>query len=227
MINVKCLGLDEQVTPNALYKIFDKIFHRYVEGMNSKAKLALQAFATLLQEGESQAQLSSKIADEIAQRVESKLEGVIDSGLLKMSDLVDSVLINQRELQEATVALTGKTEALQNLAQEIGTSAKEATATTDQISNTMISYKEALLTAATAAPWVAAMQTAKVSEDPRLTQDLDRKSRQLLIELGKETVESKSASELKDKLETALNSLDVTKRRMDSYYTVMTHNSKQ
>ena len=152
--------------------------------------------------------MSSKIANEIARRVESKLEGVIDGGLLKMSNLVDNVLINQKELQSATVVLTGKTEALQNLAQEIGNSAKEASANTDQLSNTMSSYKEALLTVATNMPRVNAAQTAKVSEDPRLTRDLDRKSWQLLIELGKETVESKSASELKDKIEAALNDLD-------------------
>ena len=208
MINAKCLGPDEQATPSTLYKIFDRILHRYVKGINSDAKLSLQAFATLLQEGENQAQMSSKIADEIARRVESKLEGVIDGGLLKMSDLVDNVLINQKELQSATLVLTGKTEALQNLAQEIGNSAKEASVTTDQLSNMMTSYKEALLTAATSAPRANAMQTVKVSEDPRLTRDLDRKSRQLLIELGKETVESKSASELKGKIEAALSSLD-------------------
>ena len=107
-------------------------------------------------------------------------------------------------MQSTTIVLKGKTEAQQSLAQEIGNSAKEASATTDQISNTMTSYKEALLTAAMTTPWV----TTKVSEDMRLIQDLDRKSWQLLIELGKETVESKSASELKDKLETALSSLD-------------------
>ena len=61
----------------------------------------------------------------------------------------------------------------------------------------MTSYKEALLTVATNTPRVNATQTTKVSEDPRLNRDLDRKSRQLLIELGKETVESKSASEIK------------------------------
>ena len=131
MINAKCLGPDEQVAPSTLYKIFDRILHRYVEGLNNDAKLSLQAFAILLQEGENQAQMSSKIADEIARRVESKLEGVLDGGLLKMSDLVDNVLINQKELQSATVVLTGKTEALQNLAQEIGNSAKEATANSD------------------------------------------------------------------------------------------------
>ena len=210
LINVKCLGTDEQVAPSALYRIFDRIFNKYAEGMNSDAQLALQAFATLLQEGENQAQLSSKIANEIVWRVESKLEGVLDSGLLKMSDLVDNVLINQKELQGATVALTGKTEALQNLAQEIGNSAKEATATMDQISSTMILYKEALLTVATITPRDLTMQTAKVSEDPRLTRNLDRKSQQILIELGKETVESKSASELKEKLKAALSSLDLS-----------------
>ena len=125
-----------------------------------------------------------------------------------MSDLVDNVLIYQQELQGATVALTSKTEALQNLVQEISNSAKEASATTDQISSTMSLYKEALLKAATTTPRGNALQTAQVSEDPRLIHDLDRKSWQLLIELGKEKVESKSTSELKDKFEDALRSLD-------------------
>ena len=168
MINAKCLGLDKQVVPSTLFKIFNRILHQYVKGINNDAKLSLQAFMNLLQEGKNQPQLSSKIADEIARRVESKLEGVIDSGLLKMSDLVDNVLINQNELQSATIVLMGKMEALQNLAQEIGNSAKEALATTDQISNTMTSYREALLTVAMTIPWVTAMQTVKVSEDPRL-----------------------------------------------------------
>ena len=92
LINAKCLGLDEQVVPSTLYKIFNRIFHKYAKGMNSDAKLTLQAFATLLQECENQAQLSSKIADEIVWRVESKLKGVLDCGLLKMSNLLISDL---------------------------------------------------------------------------------------------------------------------------------------
>ena len=117
-------------------------------------KVALQAFTTLLQEGENQTQLSNKIANDITWRVESKLKGVLDSGLSKMSDLVDNVLINQRELQGATTTLTGKTEALQSLAQEIGNSVKEALATTDQISSMMTSYKEALLTVMNGPPFL-------------------------------------------------------------------------
>ena len=30
LINVKCLGLDEQVTPSTMYKLFDRILHEYV-----------------------------------------------------------------------------------------------------------------------------------------------------------------------------------------------------
>ena len=69
-------------------------------------------------------------------------------------------------------------------------------------------YRDVTLTVAMNTPRVNAMQTAKVSEDPRLTRGLDRKSWQLLIKLGKETVESKSASKIREKLETALQSLD-------------------
>ena len=65
LINAKCLGPDEQVAPSTMYKLFDRILHKYAEGLNIDAKVALQAFATLLQEGENQTQLSNKIADEI------------------------------------------------------------------------------------------------------------------------------------------------------------------
>ena len=44
-------------------------------------------------------------------------------------------------------------------------------------------------------------------EDPRLTWDLDRKNRQFLIEMGKEVVEGRSATELKEKIKDALHSM--------------------
>ena len=107
----------------------------------------------------------------------------------------------------ATETLTSKTETLQKIAQEIGSSAKEASELTDQLSNMVTSYKEALLTASNAAPRSSATQLHKSMEDPRLMQDLDRKNRQFLIEMGKETLEGRSAMELKEKIEAALHSM--------------------
>ena len=65
------------------------------------------------------------------------METVLDSGMLKMSDMVDSVMANQKDLQEAMVKLAGNTEALQKMAQEMGYSAKEVSATTEQLAITV------------------------------------------------------------------------------------------
>ena len=112
----------------------------------------------------------------IARKVENKLETVLDSRMLEMSDMVDSVMANQKDPQVATAKLTSNMEVLQKMAQEMGCSAKEASATTEQLASTVSSYKEVLLKVSNALPWVEVKQSAAASEDPRLTRDLDRKS---------------------------------------------------
>ena len=112
----------------------------------------------------------------IARKVENKLETMLDSRMLEMSDMVDGVMANQKDPQVATAKLTGNMEVLQKMAQEMGCSAKEASATTEQLASTVSSYKEILLKASNALPWVEVKQSAAASEDPRLTRDLDRKS---------------------------------------------------
>ena len=210
LADAKCIGPEEQITPSSLYKIFAKVLKKYGESLHSEARVVLYAFETLLQENENQEQISNKMMDNIAKRVESKLENVLESGLAKMSGIVDGLVANQKGLQTATETLTNKTETLQKIAQEIGSSAKEASESTDQLSSTVTSYKEALLlTAKNTDPRTSAMQPHKTVEDPRLTRDLDRKNRQLLIEWGKEVAEGKSATELKEKIEAALQDMSL------------------
>ena len=48
----------------------------------------------------------------------------MNSGMLKMSDMVDSVVANQKDLQEAAAKLMGNTEPLQKVEQEMGCRAK-------------------------------------------------------------------------------------------------------
>ena len=210
LADVKCLGSEEPITLSTMYKILARILNKYGEGMNSDARVALQALAALLQEVENQEQISARMMEAIARKVESKLETVLDSGMLKMSDMVDSVVANQKDLQKAAEKLTDNTETLQRMAQEMGCSAKEASATTEQLASTVSSYKEALLTAGNALPRAGTKQMATTNEDPRLTRDLDRKSRQILVEIGREVIEGKSATEIKEKMEAVLNGMDLT-----------------
>ena len=152
LADTKCIGPEEQITPSTLYKIFTKILKKYGENVHSEAKVVLYTFETLLQENKNQEQISNRMMDNIAKRVESKLENVMESGLAKMSGMVDGLVANQKGLQTATKNLTSKTETLQKIVQEIGSSTKEALELTDQLSNTVTLYKEALLTASNAVP---------------------------------------------------------------------------
>lgn len=208
MTEAKCLGLEEQVAPRTYFKILTKILDKYNESIQSDAKLALQAFVALLQENENQEQISNKMMDNIAKRVEAKLEGVLDGGILKMSGIVESLVANQKVVQEASETLADKTETLQKLATELGSRAKEASASTDQLSSTVSSYKEALITASKTPPQANRVQLPKTCEDPRLTRDHDRRNRQILMEMGKDVVEGKSASELKERIDAALQDMN-------------------
>ena len=208
LADVKCLGSEEPITPSTMFKILARILNKYGEGMNSNARVALQALAALLQEVENQEQILARMMDAIARKVESKLETVLDSGLLKMSDMVDSIVANQKDLREATAKLKGNTEAMQMIAQEMGSSAKEASAMTEQLASTVTLYKEALLRVGNALPQGGMKQTTAANEDPGLMGDLDRKSRQLLIDIGREVIKGKSATEIKEKMEATLNSMD-------------------
>lgn len=73
------------------------------------------------------------------------MEVMLEKSLNKLSSMVKSFVTNQKDLQELMSNIMGAAETLQKLTQELGNSAKEASATSNQLSTTMTSYKEALL----------------------------------------------------------------------------------
>jgi hypothetical protein len=168
----------------------------------------VQAFEVLLQEGAGYEQISGKLTDSIAQKIEAQLEVVMDKGFNKMSEIIESVVANQKELQTTSDTLANKTESLQKIASEISNNAKEASVSTDQLSSTMTTYKDALLSVQNMAPQGNSSTPRRNGEDPRLARDLDRKQHQILLELGKEMTEGSSITELKSKIDDTLREMD-------------------
>ena len=66
LADVKCLGLEEPIMPSTMYKILTQILNKYGEEMNSEARVALQALATLLREVKNQEKISIRIMKAIA-----------------------------------------------------------------------------------------------------------------------------------------------------------------
>jgi hypothetical protein len=200
-----CILADKQTTPDTLYKIFQSILDKFNTSLPEDVLLTLQAFAALLQESASSEQITKKAIDAVAQRIQDKVEATLEKSLNKMSTMAESLVANQEDLQGSTTALLGTTDTLQKLVQDIGNSVKETTVASSQLSNTVCSYKDALLTTSNTNGPATSPASNNTCEDPRLVRDLDCKQRQLLLELDKEFTEGKSVAELKDKIDAALS----------------------
>ena len=166
---------DEQTTPCELYKTFQKILDKFNASLSEDLSLTLHAFAALLQEGASSEQITKKAINAVAQRVEEQMGGTLEKSLNKLSTMVKSFATNQKDLQESTSIISGAADVLQKLMQDLGNSTREATATSNQLSSTMFSYKEVLLIANSSNKQEMQVAATGTNEDPRLTRDLDRK----------------------------------------------------
>ncbi|KAF8262950.1 hypothetical protein EI94DRAFT_1704371 [Lactarius quietus] len=80
---------------------------------------------------------------------------------------------HDRDGTYVTTTLKGTTKTLQKIVQEIGNSVREATATSNQLSKTAATYKEALLSMNNQNPPATAGMATRSQEDPGLTRDLD------------------------------------------------------
>lgn len=101
--------------------------------------------------------------------------GTLEKSLNKLSTMVESFATNQKDLQASTSIISGAADVLQKLMQDLRNSTREATATSNQLSSTMFSYKEVLLIANSSNKQEMQVAATGTNEDPRLTRDLDRK----------------------------------------------------
>lgn len=101
------------------------------------------------------------------------MEISMEKSLKKMSTAVESLLANQKALQEAMGIIAGTSETLQKVAHKIDSSAKESTDTSNQLSTTVTSYKEALLSVNNNSNQGKTLASSNSYKDPRLAKDLD------------------------------------------------------
>lgn len=100
--------------------------------------------------------------------------------------------------------------ALKQVATDMSKTIGEATNATTQISDTVHSYKQALLQAAPQGPQTQHMyhtQERRAQPDPRILVDLDRKVRQILIDTIDPEVLNASLAEIKEKVRTSIASV--------------------
>jgi hypothetical protein len=203
-----CMAENEQTTHCELLKNFKRILDKYGAAIPEDLYLALQSFATLLQENAGSELITKKAIETVAQRMEEKMEASLEKSIAKLSNLAENLSVNQKEIQGSASSLSNTSEALQKVARDIDHNTKEAKDTSTQLTSSVTTYKEALLSKGNVNGVASTQPGPRYQEDPRLTRDLDRKQRQILIEFNKSFTEDKSGVELREKINAALTDME-------------------
>ena len=157
-----------------------------------------------MQVSASSEQITRKSINAVAQRMEEHVEATLEKSLSKLSSMVETLVANQKDIQNSASGITSASGTLQKIMLDFDTSTKVASETSTQLTTTVNSYKDVLLVASNQNLQGGQTTSNKTSQYPRMARDLDRKQRQVLIELSKEYTESKSTEGLKEMINAAI-----------------------
>ena len=153
----------------------------------------------------------------VAKKLSVKIDGALGKGLEKLSTLVEASLANQKELQNTSKKLEETAEDIRKSSQEVNRNLTVASDTSSKLTNTVSTYREMLLSTSQAQQNVTRPGAKQnVSVDPRITRDMERKSKQVLVDVLNREVLNRSLDELRNKFnELITESEELTKPEMD------------
>ena len=137
-------------------------------------------------------------AEKIAKQVSTHIDSAVEKGIQKLSNLVNVSLANQKDLQNTAKKLGEVAEVIHKTTEEVSKNLAEASDTSNKLTTTMGSYKDMLMTAPRppmASNAVGANRSTPT--DPRISRDIERKSKQVLVDIFNKEVVNQSLEELK------------------------------
>ena len=121
-----------------------------------------------MQESASSEQITRKSINAVAQRMEEHVEATLEKSLSKLSSMVETLVANQKDIQNSASGITGASETLQKIVLDFDTITKVASETSTQLTTTVNSYKDVLLVASNQNLQGGQTTSNKTSEDPRM-----------------------------------------------------------
>ncbi|KAF8260427.1 hypothetical protein EI94DRAFT_1811709 [Lactarius quietus] len=138
-------------------------------------------------------------------KVEERLGLAFGESMDKMSSMVESLVANQKVLQTSTSILSETAETFKKLMLDMSNNVKAAMETSDSLTNMVTSYKEVLLKSN-----LQQNQQDQVTHniaDPKILRDINRKSKQILINTVDPKTLGSSLVEIKDKVSAAIKDI--------------------
>ena len=134
------------------------------------------------------------------------LEGTLEKGLEKLSNLVEASLDNQTELQRTSKELEETAEDIRKSMQDVNNNLAVASDASNKLTNMVSMYREMLLAAPQIQqnkPRTGARQ--KEATDPRITRDVERRAKQVLVDVLNSKVTNRSLDEIRSKFNSLIS----------------------
>ena len=230
LVGEACLDDETNITHHTILSTLTSIIQKYSTNTPPNLAKALAALVVILKKTNNNAsspaaQLKPAV-DAITQKLEEKIEKTMQEEVAKMSSLIKNSMAKQRKALSPPGDLADTVTTLKQVASDMSKSINEATTATSHINDMALNYKQALLrTAAQAVPPMQARVNTKeyaleagqldspydaggsVQTDPRIIRDLDRKSRQILIDTLDPDITGASQADIKEKVTAAIKKI--------------------
>ena len=124
----------------------------------------------------------------------------MEKGLQKLSTLIDVSLAIHMDVQNSTKKLGEAAEAISKATEDINKNLEEASDTSNKLTNLVSSYRDMLLAAPR--PQMVRMMVGprqNTPSDPKISRDINRKAKQVLVDIYNKEVTNQSLDELKTK----------------------------
>ena len=139
----------------------------------------------------------------------AQIDSAVERGMQKLSSLIDDSLANQKDIQNSVKRLGEVAEDIHKVTEEVSKNLAEASDTSNKLTEMVGSYKDMLLDA------LCPQSTSKVMganhstpADPRITRDIERKSKQVLVDIFNKEVVNQSLEELNAKFNKLIKEAD-------------------
>lgn len=186
-----------------------EVLHALAESYKMPANIAkaIGHVAKILQHIEQWGKKDSdaKSLPDLIKEMQSNISAEMDSKLTALESRLTLPSTAQKQLEFTAKELGLAAECIKTSTNDIGKSIAQVTDTSSQLANTATSYKDALLKSSKHATDHSPDKSAQV--DPRITRDIERKTRQILVDTLDPKIAVSSLAELKEKVNEAIKAI--------------------
>ena len=205
------LKRDDPVTAKSAYEAFKKIYEKVKTKCQPDVQTTLISFMMVLGELAVQKDQGKgeEEAERLAKQVSTQIDSAVEKGLQKLSSLIDVSLANHMDIQNSTKKLGEAAEVISKASEEVSKKLAEASDTSNKLTSTVSSYKDMLL--AEPKPQMAGTRTGPrhgPPTDPKISRDIERKAKQVLVDIYNKEIVKQSLDKLKNKFNKLIRELE-------------------